>query len=442
MSTPTPQLSAASFGSVFAQLIRPRQLVALARKHRSSAAGAPAKISAFWLVAGLVFHLLQTCGLLSTHLRQLVGRTISDSALSERRQGMGVPFFESLLDQVLCRIAQISAQPRAFYKGLLLVGLDGSNWSVSNTPPIKARVKKARSRRRRAAFHKLSMTALYELGTHNPLAIRIGMKGESEMELAAPLLPLLRNDWLLIADRYYGIAKFTSKLLALPEDVRFLLRVRKNLKSKVCQRLRDRSCLVEILDNTSGQRLLLREIHAGVRRRSGQWISIRLWTNLLDPKQYPATELVALYGVRWEQETAYKELKIHLRRSPLLLSHTLITAAQEIAGLVLAQALVARVRLAAAGDHTPVLQISFIRTLDLFRSLWSIVPLLGDLLRGKSSSQLLNRTLQHIVLSPSPPRRARSCPRALRQPVSKWPRLLRNSATTGAFQFNIIHAPT
>lgn len=330
MSTPSLQLSETNFGSFVSQLINPRALSRMVRQHRPSAAGAPAKLSAFWLVAGLVFHVLQTCGLLSTHLRQVAGKRLSDSAISERRQTLGSAFFQSLLDRVLARIAQAGVHPRAFYKGLLLAGIDGTNWSVSNTPPIKACVKKTRSRRRAAAFYKLSMAAIYELGTHNPLAARIGVQGESEMALATALLSSLQKGWLLIADRYYGLAKFVVALQALPQAVSFLLRVRKNLKSKILQRLCDGSCLVEIRDRTSGARIHLREIHARVRRRSGPWVSIRLWTNLLDPKRYPAVELVALYGVRWEQEAAYKELKIHLRRSPLLLSHTLVTAARQL----------------------------------------------------------------------------------------------------------------
>ena len=438
MSTPLLSWSEANFGSLLGQLIAPRRLNGLARQHRRSAAGAPATLSAFWLVAGMVFHVLQTCGLLSTHLWQVTAKRISDSALSERRQTMGSDFFQCLLDQALACIAHATRHPRAFYKGLLLTGLDGTNWSVSNTPPIKAGVKKTRSRRRAAAFYKLAMTAIYELGTHNPLAARIGLHGESEMQLATALLSRLRKDWLLLGDRYYGVPKFVCALMALPQKVQFLLRVRANLKSCILQRLRDGSALVEVRDRTSRQRLFLREIHARVRRRSGQWVSVRLWTSLLDPQQYPATELVALYGLRWEQECAYKELKIHLRRSSLLLSHTLITAAQEIACLVLAQALVARVRLTVAQAHTPVLQISFIRTLDLFRSLWSIAPAFADLLPAASVPLLLRRLLRFLARQSSTPRRHRSCPRALRQPVSKWPRLLRNSNTKGVFQFKII----
>jgi hypothetical protein len=437
MSTNSSQLSAESFGSLFQQLIRPGTLNTLGRRHRTSAAGAPAKLSLFWLVTGLIYHVLQTSGLLSTHIRQVAGRKASDSALSERRQGIGLPFFQALLDLVLQGIARIDLHPQAFYKGLLLTGIDGSQWSVSNTPPIKKRIKKTRTRRRSAAFFKLSMAAIYELGTHNPMAARIGINGESEMALALPLLSSLREDWLLIADRYYGLARFVFHLMALPIQTHFLLRVRSNLKSKLIYRLADGSCLVQIRDNTSGKHIQLREIHASVCRRSGRWISIRLWTNLLDHTRYPAKELVALYGLRWEHEIAYKELKVHLRRSPLLLSHTLGTAGQEVACLVLAQAIVARLRLAAASDHTPLLQISFIRTLDAFRSLWTTMPLLHDLLPADAIPKLLRRLMQQLAQQAAPPRRKRSCPRALRQPVSKWPRLLVNSSTNGPFQFKI-----
>ncbi len=421
-----------------AEFISPTKVASLARRHRTSAAGAPAKISYFWLLAGMVFHLLQASGVLSAHLKQLTGKKLSDSALSGRRKSIGLAFFQALLDQTLQGIAQAGIHSRAFYKGFLLTGIDGTTWSVGNTPPIKKSAKKTRSRRRTAAFFKLSTAAIYELGTHNPLAVRIGVNGESEMEMAMPLLSAFQTQWLLIADRYYGLAKVVFFLLSLPTLTHFLLRIRKNLKSKPLQRLRDGSCLVEIRHNETNKRVIIREIHAQVRRRSGQWVSIRLWTNLLDPKQHPARELVELYGLRWEQEIAYKELKIHLRRSSLLLSHTLVTAGQEVACLILAQALVARMRLDAAGDHTPILQISFLRTLDVFRSFWAISSLMADLLSSNDRPLLLRRLLHHLAQQASPPRRKRSCPRALRQPVSSWPRLIKNASIKGSFQFRII----
>ena len=199
----------------------------------------------------------------------------------------------------------------------------------------------------------MGLTALYELGTHNPLAARIGKDGESEMALAVPLLSALQSDWLLIADRYYGVAKFVSRLLALPSKPNFLVRARANLSRKFIHSFRDGSCLIEIRDAKKGSRVQVREIYARVRRRSGRWVSVRLWTNLVDPHTYPAAELVRLYAMRWEHESAYKEIKLNLRRTPLLLSHTLTSAAQEVSCLLLAQTIVARLRLTAAGKECP-----------------------------------------------------------------------------------------
>ncbi|MFZ4396382.1 MAG: transposase, partial [Kiritimatiellia bacterium] len=305
--------------------------------------------------------------------------------------------FHALLTQTLGPLAEPTAHTHAFYKGLRLVGIDGTTWSVSNTPPIKSSVRKTRSRRGSAAFYKLGMTALYELGPHNPLAARIGKDRESEMALAVPLLDTLHADWLLIADRYYGVAKFVSRLLALPSKPHFLVRARDNLKRKVIERFCDGSCLIEIREAATGTRVLLREIYARVRCRSGRWVSVRLWTNLLNPHTYPAGELVRLYGRRWEHETAYRQIKLNLRRSPLLLSHTLTTATQEICCLVLAQTIVARIRLSAAGKEHPLLQISFIQTLHLCRSFWAITAAFRDLLPPELLPLMFRRVLRYCA---------------------------------------------
>lgn len=438
MSTPSLPISAKNVGLLLAELITPRQLTTLAGQHRS-AAGAPATLSAFWLVAAMVYHVLQPGGLLSRHVRELTRKQMADSTLSERRQVLGLGLFQALLDRILLARASLSEQPGAFYKGFRLVGMDGSQWNVTNTPEIKRTTRKVRSRRRSSAFYRLSMTALYELGTHTPLAVRIGMAGESEMTLATMLLSRLETDWLLLADRYYGVAAFLRKL---PTDVHFLIRVRRNLKSKRLQRFRDGSCLVEIRENASGTTIMLREIHARVCRRGGRWVTVRLWTNLLDPAVYPAQELVKLYGVRWEHECAYRELKVHLRRESVLQSHTVVTAAQEIACLVLAQALIARVRLTAAGSRIPVLQVSFVHTLHVFRSIGALSMVLDDLIPEELWPAILRRLLRWITSVVTPPRRQRSCPRALRQPVSGWPRLLKNSSASGPFLFKIVSKPS
>lgn len=438
MSTHSGNISAADFEAVFQQVLSESTIQARRRQFRRSSAGVPPQVADHLLIMGLVFHALLPCGLLSSHMRQLTGRRLGDSSISQRREAMGVELFQALLVEALEPLATPTSHPHAFYKGLRLVGIDGTTWSVSNTPPIKSSRRKARSRRGSAAFYKLGMTALYELGAHNPLAARIGKDRESEMALALPLLDTLQADWLLIADRYYGVAKFVSRLMALPSKPRFLLRARDNLKRKVIDRFRDGSSLIEIRDAATGTRILLREIYARVRCRSGRWVSVRLWTNLSNPMAHSALELVRLYGRRWEHETAYKQIKLHLRRTPLLLSHTLTTAAQEICCLVLAQTIVARIRLSAADKEHPLLQISFIQTLHLCRSFWTMTAAFKDILPASCVPLMFKRVLDLLGQQCSPPRRARSCPRALRQPVSSWPRLRKNLSSTRPFEFKVI----
>lgn len=65
--------------------------------------------------------------------------------------------------------------------------------------------------------------------------------------------------------------------------------------------------------------------------------SYRVVTNVLDPREAPAEELATLYAERWEAETAFDELKTHLRGARLVLrSKTPGLVEQEFWGLLLA----------------------------------------------------------------------------------------------------------
>ena len=63
----------------------------------------------------------------------------------------------------------------------------------------------------------------------------------------------------------------------------------------------------------------------------------RLLTTVLDAEDAPARELAALYHERWEIETAFDELKTHLRGARIVLrSKTPELVRQEFWGLMLA----------------------------------------------------------------------------------------------------------
>jgi hypothetical protein len=439
------------------------------RRHHASALGSTGFQAAFWesfgavrlalpkrrgrrprvplakVLPGLVFHFMNAAGTLAEHFAQLFAEdALCDSSLSERRARLPWEVFSELMRLGLRPLAQVATHAEAFWRGWRLVALDGTQFSLTNTPQVKATTRKAKSRRGRAAFAKITTGVLLELGLHNPLAAAIGRGGQSEWALALDLLAQLPARGLLLADRLHGCAAFVAAAWAACEKVgsHFLIRARTNVRVQTVKRFKDGSRLVRLPVRQKGQpRVItqgveLREIRVRVQRPGHRAQELRLWTSLLDPKSAPAQELVELYARRWEHELYYRELKRQLRKSEVLQSHTLETGAQEIAAVVLASALLARERARAAAGEVPVLHVSFIKALELMRTLWLTLALGDDLLSARQKQQLTERFLERAGRYVARRRkRKRSCPRAVRQPVSGWPRLRRNQSWEGPIQF-------
>lgn len=397
------------------------------------------------LLTALVFHVMQRSGTLAEHFALLFEDHLSDSACSDRRQRLPWQVFEELMQWALRPLARRRAHGEGFWRGWRLVALDGTQFSLCNTPQNQGAVAKARTRRGRAAFAKIVTGVLLEVGVHNPLAAAIGRAGESEWALAGRLLARLPARALLLADRLHGCAAFAAEALTACKRVgsHFLFRARSNLKARALRRLPDGSRLVAVSVRAKGQphrivrSLTLREIRVRVTCPGHRAQELRLWTSLLDPRSAPAGELARLYAQRWEHELYYRQLKHQLRKSELLQSHTVETAAQEIAALVLASALLARARQRAAAGKAEVLRVSFMKILELMRPLWLTLQLGSDLLSASQKQQLTERFLRHARRYLVPPRRSRSCPRAVRQPIGGWPRLRKNESHEGPLYFQI-----
>lgn len=428
-------ISSGRFKTIFEAVLPAATIEAVLDQSGAKRRGPPA-IEAPDFIAGLVFHVVAGPGKFAHHMKQLTGEPITDGALSQRRSRLPQAVFEQLMAEGLEPLAEEQKHPEAFYRGLRLCGVDGTRFSVANTPSVKRAMRKAQSRRGRAAFAQVGAAVLVELGLHNPIAAALGSQEESEMVLARRLWSSLPERSLLIADRYYGVGEV---LVGLPAEGQreFLVRVRSNLKPRYLETYADGSALVEI-QSGRGKRLV-REIAGQVRRGKGRVTTVRLWTSLLDWRRYPAAELLALYARRWEQEGFYRELKVDTRSLPQLASHTPHTALQEVAALILGYAVLVRHRIqAAALGEVGVLRISFHKTLHVVRGLWQFLELSADLLSPADVRVVVRRALQQVADMAISPRRHRSCPRAVRQPVRGWPRLMKNSYVHGAPEVSVV----
>jgi hypothetical protein len=196
----------------------------------------------------LTFHVMQDTGTLAEHLFQLFRTPLADSSWSDRRLRLPWEIFADLMRRALRPRATPRQHREAFWRGWRLVALDGTQFSLMNTPQITATLKKARTRRGRAAFAKITTAVLLELGLHNPLAAAIGRRGESEWALAHRLLAQLPKRTLLLGDRLYGVAAFAVQAAAVCARVgsHFLLRASRVSKPRVRKRLRDGSRLIQV----------------------------------------------------------------------------------------------------------------------------------------------------------------------------------------------------
>jgi hypothetical protein len=398
------------------------------------------------ILQALTFHVAEGAGTLAEHFFELFQEPLADSSWSDRRRRLPWEVFADLMRRALRPIATRRRQPDAFWRGWRVLALDGTQYSVMNTPQVSATITKAASRRGRAAFAKLSVAVLLEVGVHNPLAAAIARHGESELALARRLFAQLPKAALLLADRLYGVPGVMVDVWAACRRVgsHFLFRVPRNIKAQVLKKLPDGSRRVRLNVREKGRPwqvsggLEIREIRVQVGRQGFRRHELRLCTSVLDHRSAPARELATLYATRWEQELYFRNAKRVLRQTDVLQSHTVETGAQEIAAIILVTTLLARERARAANGQVAVLRIKFGVVLAIVRSMWFSLGPIEDLLTEKQKEQIVARGQALMRRSLTGPRRSRTNPRAVRQPVTKWPRLMQTDSVEAPLQFSVV----
>lgn len=426
---------ASNLPGALAQCLSPEDCAAAFRTHTPHARGRPAKLTPWQFILSMIAQALAGSGALPIHVLRMTKITLSSAALALRRRTAGWPVFAAIMEQALRPLAEPARHPGAFHAGLRLVAIDGTEHSLTNTPRVLQRLKKAAARRARAAFAKLRTCVLLELHAHNPLRVAPGLHGESELALARTLFAHLPAACLLLVDRLYGVPLVVHELLTVMQTrgSHLLVRVRSNIKATVERPLRDGSALIIVPVPVKGTprrhwpEMTLREIRGRVQRANGTWSELRLWTSLTDAAAHPAKVLLALYAQRWEHELYYRELKqVFQGGAGLLRGQSVESAVQELACVILGSALMARTRLETAESlATGAQSVSLRRVRAVVEPLWVFMEVAGNILSDAQQRAIISEAeamLRREALLP--PRRARSCARAVRAPVSKWPRLL------------------
>jgi hypothetical protein len=262
-----------------------------------------------------------------------------NSGISQARTRLGWEPLRQLHDEVVRPVA-VAATKGAWYRSWRLVSVDGSTLDVADEKGNNEAFGRPGASRGESAYPKIRFVSLVENGTHVLFGSRMADYGTSEIALAKTVLPSLSKGMLCLADR--GFFGFEMWKQAASTGADLLWRVRKNILLPCEKRLPDGSYLSRIYPSQQDQRgarngVVVRVIEYRLEGVEGAELLYRLATTILDHELAPADELAALYHERWEIETAFDELKTHLRGAHIVLrSKTPDLVRQEFYGLLMA----------------------------------------------------------------------------------------------------------
>jgi hypothetical protein len=326
------------------------------------------------------------------------------SAYCQARQRLPLDLLHRLIDQVHQQATEPSAPgPPMPWRGHRLWAVDGTSFSMPDTPELQAHFGQPHGQRAGCGFPVAHLLALFDLQTGmlaRPVAAPLYT---SDLHDIGAMHAQMRESDLLLGDDFFSnwghvallqgqkqhflgpnhhrrIVSFkTRRRHAKPKGGKG--QVRGLPRSRWVRRLGKHDQVVEWLKPQKRpawispelwaslpQSILIREIRRRVRRPGLPTLSLTIITTLLDAALYPADDLVQLYLRRWEAETCFKHLKTTLKLE-VVKCQTVAGVLKELAVLVLLYNLV-RLVMREAGRRQQVApqRISFADALAWLRS--------------------------------------------------------------------------
>jgi IS4 transposase len=349
------------------------------------------------------------------------------SAISTARQRVGSEPLVELFRAVVKPIALRRQTKGAFAFGRRLVAVDGILFDVHDTRENAREFPRCSTATGPCAYPQVRCVALVECGTHVLFDYEL-TQGErkSEKALATELLHRLEPGQLCIADRLYSDYKRWK--IAADTGADLLWRVKSDVRLDRGETFSDGSYMSELYggDRNDGLCCPVRVIEYTVKHKTSRE-KYRLLTTL-KPSEATAKQLAALYKERWEWESFGREFKKELNRvQDVLRSKLPDLVRQEIVASFLAYyAIRCFMHEAALSVDVDMDRLSFKHSLSVLRR---------NIARAKAFSPdaFQATVVRQMAEVRNPPRRNRSCPRAVKTQKRKYPVLAKRLRPRGRF---------
>jgi hypothetical protein len=340
------------------------------------------------------------------------------------------------LEQALSATAQ-AADHRAGTGGHLqgrpVKVVDGSTTQLPATAQNQARYPQPTSQKPGCGFPVLKFVVLFSLASGALLNVLLGSLHHHDLRWLRGLWDQLKQGDILLGDRAYG--EYTT-LAGLPQqgvDVVARLHHRRKVDFRKARRLGKndglfvwpKGCQQSEILSASEWALLPAQITVRLLRftatiRGFRSRRVTLVTTLLDPKLFPARDLVGLYARRWRLELCLRDLKTTLGME-VLRCKTPDMAEKELLAYLVAHNLIRCVMAAAvARDPVDLERVSFKGSVDALRQYSAAI---AQARSRKMRRQLWEDLLLNLIRDLVRDRPNRTEPRTLKRRPKPYPLL-------------------
>jgi hypothetical protein len=330
-----------------------------------------------------------------SHAVRLAGLNCTAEAYCQARSRIPLEVYQRLLEET--RLAADRSCSLPLWHGHRTFLIDGSSFSMPDTPELQDAFGQPGQQRPGCGFPVAHLLTMFD--AQSGLLIRqfAAPLRTHDMSLAAFFHPGLEPGDVIVGDTAFASYAHLSLLLQGKLEGVFRAHQRQLISFRRDRRLtgkrpkgtvathagsrlvRKQGKFDQVVEYTKANtcpqwmspeawsalpgQIQVRELRYFTRLKGGRTRVVTLVTTLLDPHKYPARELAALYGQRWEIETNLHHLKTTMRMD-VLHCKTVAGVLKELTVYALVYNLVRLAMLKAAADqHTPVQRVSFVDAL-------------------------------------------------------------------------------
>ena len=268
-----------------------------------------------------------------SHACLLSGLGVTASAYCQARGRLPLEFFTALFARLVDDLIESTAQS-AMWLGHRVFLIDGSSFSMPDTPQLQRRFGYPPGQQKGCGFPVAHLMALCDMTTGLVIDVIASPLRSGDLTQGVRTHRALREGDVVVGDRVFGTWGYLS--LVLQQNLHAVARAHQRLKlhfdSRTRWHERGTYCRLYTLDRDDqiiewfkpayrprwmSEKVyeslppvtIVRAIRYTVNRKGFRTRQVTLLTTLTNHEKYPKEEIIELYGRRWEIETNFRDLK-------------------------------------------------------------------------------------------------------------------------------------